>query len=200
MNQRYTLEKNIKKNLESNNQKPINFNFFDPIDIVIILKKFVYNLNYQNQEIPLIFPDTSISVPFPVGCLSSEKLPKNLEKLPLIRLGLMSLHYPELDYLIDLYVTQNSSFERESSDAEKEEYTFHQTVKLLSDSILHQGGILEMYHTTNLQPLVIGFYRGIVKVIQERIKQGLPRSLANPKGHPAMHWDDAARGPTPPLV
>ncbi|NER93994.1 MAG: hypothetical protein F6J86_09160 [Symploca sp. SIO1B1] len=170
------LEKEIKKGFESSPSRPTNLTQFDHIAITLALRSFVYDTNYQDKEIPVIFMDDSVPPPFPIGCLPPGELVHSIQGLPLVRLGLMSCRHPELDYLVDLYVTQNRQINQEASMADQEELSSQRMVEMLSDPALDNGGIIELYHT-GLEPMVVGCYRGIVHLLKKRIALGMSRSL-----------------------
>jgi hypothetical protein len=170
------LEKEIEKSLGSSPPTPTNLTQFDHIAITLALRSFVYDRGYLDKEIPVIFMDDSVPPPFPIGCLPPGDLVHPLQDLPLVRLGLMSCRHPELDYLVDLYVTQNRQINQEASMADQEELSFQRMVEMLNDPALDDGGIIELYHT-GLEPMVVGCYRGVVHTLKKRIAQGMPRSL-----------------------
>jgi hypothetical protein len=93
-----------------------------------------------------------------------------------LRLGLMSFRHPELDYIVDLYACRNRELAALKSMAAEEAYAFGRAKEVLLDSALTQGALIEVYHT-GLEPMVVGFYRGVVAALVERQKRKLPRLL-----------------------
>jgi len=184
------LERAIRENLE-HNQNPVRINELNHSAIASALRTFVYDPKYQNSEISIVFSDNSISLPFPIGYLPPIEYHKSTKELPLLNLGLISLQDSDLDYFIDFYILQNENIDQKSSAADMEKYSYQETINLLNDPILKDGGIIELYHREKMEKyeaIVVGYYRGIVSLLQERIKNGLPRSLIfQPKYLPTKH-------------
>lgn len=173
------LERAIRENLE-HNQNTVRINALNHSAIASVLRTFVYDPKYQNSEISIVFSDNSISLPFPIGYLPPIEYHKSTKELPLLNLGLISLQDSDLDYFIDFYILQNEDIYQKSSAAEMEKYSYQETINLLNDPIFKEGGIIELYHREKMEKyeaIVVGYYRGIVSLLQERIKNGLPRSL-----------------------
>ena len=176
INKQKALEREIQKCLNFNPPQKANFSRFNHIAITLALRTFVYDINSQHKQLPVIFMDDSTSPPFPIGCIPPGELQHSLKGLPLVRLGLMSCRHPELDYIVDLYVTQNRQINQEASMAEQEQLAYQSTVNILNDSALDNGVVIELYHT-GLEPMVVGCYRGIVQVLKRRIEEKMPRNI-----------------------
>lgn len=140
-----------------------------------VLRDFVYDRRYAGRSIPIVFSDGSSPPPFPVGCLEDGE-PPALPSDRTLHVGLMSFRHPELDYLVDLYVTRNTELADEPTMADEEQLSFDRTIELFRDPALDEGGEICAFHT-GLEPMVVGFYRGIVRVLQDRRARGLPRTL-----------------------
>lgn len=142
-----------------------------------VLHRFVYDPARAGQVVRIVFLDGSRVRPgFAVGCLTLSEPGLIAQKEPHLRVGLMSFRHPELDYLVDLYVTRNRELAEKPSMADEEQLAFARTVALLRDATFKDGGDIWAYHT-GLEPMVIGFYRGVVQVLRERTEQKLPRTL-----------------------
>jgi len=141
-----------------------------------VLRQFVYDARFNGGSLPVVFRDGSRPSPFPVGRLSDHAEPPPVPESQVVRLGLMSFRHPELDFIVDIYVARNKELGDHAPYAEGEELAFERTVEVLNDPIAKDGAELWVYHT-GFEPMVIGFYRAVVHVIEERAKQGLPRTL-----------------------
>lgn len=135
------------------------------------LRKFVYDAEFKGCELPVVFKDGSRPPAFPVGCLS-EPEPFETSQDRVIYAGLMSMRHPELDYLVDFYVTRNQELVREASMADEEQLAFERTVALLDVRELDDGAEVRVLHT-GLEPMVVGFYRGVVDILARRKTRNL---------------------------
>lgn len=174
--QKKILEQEFKQALGSGYSKPINITQFNHIAITLALNTVVYDQSYQGKNLDFIFIDDSVPSPFPVGCLQLQPSISPPKNLSLVRLGLMSCRHPELDYIVDLYVTKNRTINQEASMADQEEASFRHTLEILDDPVLSNGAIIELYHT-GLEPMVIGCYRAITHILRERATRGFTRNL-----------------------
>ena len=139
-----------------------------------VLRKFAYDPAHKGHSIPIVFADSSRPAPFPVGGLADGPTPP--PDGPVLRLGLCSDRHPDLDYVVDLYLMRNKDLGDEPNMAGEEALTFRRTVELLSDPAVRDGAQIHVFHT-GLEPMVVGFYRGVVTMLQERQRQKIPRSL-----------------------
>jgi hypothetical protein len=89
----------------------------------------------------------------------------------------MSFRHPELDYLVDLYITRNRELASEAAMADEEALAFDRTVEFFEDPSFDRGGVVYACHT-GLEPMVVGFYRGVVQTLRTRVQKGLPRALS----------------------
>ena len=177
---------------------PPDFNLSIPRHSITapVLRRFAYDEAFRGRSIPVVFQDTSKSEPFPIGCLTAnQSAPKTGE---VVKLGLSSFRHPDLEYLIDLYFARNRDLNDESSMAGVEALTCRRAVEMLSDPALRDGGQVWVFHT-GLEPMVVGFYRGVVTVLQERKRRGLPRTLViTPWLYALDHSDTKNIGPETP--
>jgi hypothetical protein len=81
-----------------------------------------------------------------------------------------------MDYLVDLYLMRNRDLGDEPSMAAEEEQTCRRTVELFADPAIRDGCQIHVLHT-GLEPMVVGFYRGVTTVLLERQRRHLPRTL-----------------------
>jgi len=143
-----------------------------------VLRDAAYNQAYRGKLLPVVFADGSHPPRFPVGVFTADGAPPNATKQTLlsrqanvIKLGTMSLRHPDLDYLVDLYVNRNKELAGDETNAEKERIAFDRTVKLFADPAVDRVGEVWVYHT-GLEPMIVGFYRGVVEVLRTRRKAG----------------------------
>lgn len=141
-----------------------------------VLRELSFDSSVAGRKLSIVFLDGTKSPPFQFGLLAKLLVPPDIGTLPRIRLGLMSFRHPELDYLIDCYVTRNLEIVEQASMADEEAISYRNAVVLLSDAGLNEGAHIEVYHT-GLEPMVVGFYRGVAEVLCARQRTKLPRTL-----------------------
>ena len=112
---------------------------------------------------------------FPCGVLPRDESVVAEPQITL-RLGLMSFRHPELDFLVDLYACRNRELAVLRSMAAEEAYSYTRAREILLDPALDRPMFIEVYHT-GLEPMVVGFYRGVSAAIKERVQKGLARDL-----------------------
>jgi hypothetical protein len=155
-------------------RKPAAVNLSVPRHAAITraLRKLVYDdVKYEGMELPIVFKDGSQPPAFPVGCLAELK-PYDAPQHRIIYAGLMSMRHPEMDYLVDLYVTRNQELAKEATMADEEALAFERTVALLDITEFDDGAEVRVLHT-GLEPMVVGFYRGVVEILRRREKRKL---------------------------
>lgn len=139
------------------------------------LWEVTYDQNLSYRVLDVRWSDGSRSE-FPCGQLPEIEHSTTSSKLRL-RLGLMSFRHPELDYLVDLYACRNRELAVLKSMADEEAYSFERARSILLDPTFDNGGLIEVYHT-GLEPMVVGFYRGVVASLLERKRRNLSEVLA----------------------
>ncbi len=177
--------------------KPRKVNLSVPKHTVIALSlwELATDPTLRGKSLPVIFSDGSSSAPFPVGTLS--KAPSEVSCPPLsIRAGLMSFRHPELDYLVDLYVCRNLEIAKSESMASEEALAYDRTVDLFGGSDAEAGGLIEVFHT-GLEPLVVGFYRGVVEVLRRRHAKVSPTIVFRPLVFPKKGESEALTAQSP---
>ncbi len=140
-----------------------------------VLRRIAFAAKYAGRAVPVVFTDGSRPPPFPAGQLavSDEIAAEEKEELlkranSVLKLGVMSMRHPELDYLVDLYVTRNTELSREDdSAADKEALSYDRTVRTLSDPAIVNGGEIWVYQT-GFEPMIVGFYRGVNEILKRR--------------------------------
>jgi len=173
--QQKTLAKEILSCLEVGNPREVNLSIPRHATTTPVLRRFVYDSACRGRTLPIVFRDNSHPTPFPLGSLEAG------EATPLVTanlfVGLMSFRHPELDYLVDLYITRNRELAEQASQADEEALAFTRTTEFFEDPAFDRGCVVYACHT-GLEPMVVGFYRGVVHTLQQRSKRGLPRNLA----------------------
>ena len=143
-----------------------------------VLRQMAYNRTYAGKSLPVVFTDGSRPPRFPAGVLTGSpaamKLtPATKEELlqrsaSVVKMGLMSMRHPDLDYLVDFYITRNTELAvEEDTMANRERMSFERTVRALSDAAL-DGGAEIWFYQTGFEPMIVGVYRGVVEVLQRR--------------------------------
>lgn len=151
------------------------------------LRRTVYNTALRNRRpLPVVFKDGSHSAPFPVGVLSAEDGPIEESKADLLsraagvlKLGTMTLRHPELDYLVDIYVSRNTELAGDNTHADKEALAYTRTLALLSEPVVDELREIWLYQT-GFEPMIVGVFRGITEVLRRRHERRLPRLLIRP--------------------
>lgn len=174
----HALRMEIRRHLRTGNPSAINLGIPRHTVIATVLRRFVYDRRYAGRFLPVIFTDGSRPPDFPIGCFDDGAWPAPSEETneQVLKLGLMSFRHPELDFLVDFYVTRNRELAEEPTMAEEEKLAYERTVEVLSDPVLNDGGEIWVFHTGR-EPMVVGFYRGVVSVLKDRRERGLPRTL-----------------------
>ena len=138
------------------------------------LRQLAYDPSLKGRFLPVVFNDGAKPSPFPTGILENGHAAS--EPGAVLRVGLMSFRHPELDYLVDLYVCRNLEIARLSATAEVEEYAFRRALETLGAPEMNRDIVVEVYHT-GLEPMVVGFYRGVTEVLRRRAAAGKARNL-----------------------
>lgn len=159
---------------EHRSTEVINMSAANHATITLALHRATYHLQAVESFVPLVFLDGSKPSPFPLGGLGAAAA-SNPAKTQL-RIGLMSFRHPEMDYLVDCYVTRNRELALLSTMAEEEELAHSRALQLLQDVSDKTECDLLVYHT-GLEPMVVGFYRAVVEVLRERRRRGEPRTF-----------------------
>lgn len=144
-------------------------------EIVQMLRRIAYDEALTGESLPIVFRDGSSPPPFPLGRM--ERTEPELDSMPKLIVGLMSFRHPEMDFLVDLYVTRNRELADQLTMADEERVAFERALEAFSDPILKSGGRVVVLHT-GLEPMVVGFYRGVLDVLSARDRAGLAPTLA----------------------
>jgi hypothetical protein len=152
---------------------PVNISRFRHAAIALAFHQAAYALP-KGTLIPFMFLDGSLSEHFPFGGLAPVQ---GVEKPgQTLAVGLMSFRHPELDFLVDCYVTRNRELALQSSMAEEEQLSYERTKQFLADPIFDSGCEIIAYHT-GLEPMVVGFYRAVSETLRNRQERGCQRNL-----------------------
>lgn len=174
----------------SANPGPINLSRPRHTAITPVLREFVYQDEFTNRELPIVFSDGSRPPSFPIGVLQAEKAPPN-GNIPTISLGLISFRHLDMDFLVDAYLLTNNESDRSTSIAAQEKLAFDSTVTLMNDPAIANGAVIRMFQT-GLEPVVVGFYRGVLHCLMHRVAQRLPRTMVI---IPCLFAESTSEGP-----
>ena len=169
------LIRQIDSNLAMPDCPPVNLSLYSHAATSLALHRLVYDARYQGKAFPIVYMDGSISKPFPIGTLSPDTAPAYSD-LPVLTVGLMSFRHPDLDFLVDYYVTRNRELADEVTMADEEELSFRRSSELLNDPAFRLGIHLRALHT-GLEPMVVGFYRAVAVSLKEHVRKYHLRSL-----------------------
>ncbi len=139
------------------------------------------------QKVQFAFEDGSISDFFPLYSMVEIK-PK--EKLPSLKVALISNRHHELDTLVEICIIRNSEISRleEATIAEQEKLSFDIAGKFFHEVIEKTGGVhIELYHT-GLEPAVIGTYRALLNILLVKGNRG--KIIVTPKVKARDKFDD----------
>jgi hypothetical protein len=153
--------------------RPLNMNRFNHREIVTGLHGLIYGEQdgFRRKHLRILYNDGSESAPFPIVSLGTP--PEVDETRPILHLGFLSGRHPALDTFIDCYVVRNRELDQIETSAEREQYVFEGVMRLFGEETLTHPWTIEAYHT-GLEPVTVGFYRGVVKTAQDRHQRSLP--------------------------
>lgn len=130
-----------------------------------LLRKLMFWCKFPPIQLRIIYSDGTEARPFPLFCIP--KTSKEPKKLPIIHAGLMSMRHADLDSLIDIYLIRNKEIDRQENAAEKDEFAYNRVLELLKDILKEKKKIkIYLYHT-GFEPVVVGIYRAILKMLQQ---------------------------------
>ena len=162
-------------------KKPFNVSAFSHRVFTELIRNYIYKPSisfwYRLLEwlifwrkikpilLPIVYHDGSEARPFPLFSLSRISKPKDL---PVIKVGLMSMRHPEtLDPLVDVYLLRNAEVDRRENSAEQDDIAYDRGVEFFSELLRNENGIeIHLYHT-GLEPVVVGTYRALVRILQD---------------------------------
>lgn len=184
--------------------RPHEVNLQIPRHAVItpVLRWLVYEARFAGKLLPVVFTDGSHPKPFPAGVLRwPPSLPlkgDDAHATRVLKLGLMSMRHPDLDYLVDMYVCRNNELSRDDvADADKESLAFSRAQALLADSAFERGGEIWAFHT-GFEPMIVGFYRAVVSVTLARRAKRLSPLIVRPwilrRFGQTKHYSPESRG------
>jgi len=164
-----TFSKLLDESAAVRNAPPVNLTSANHAIVTLALHRSAYSAKMRCSA-PLVFLDGSKPEPFPLGGLN--KVADKTSSAITLAIGLMSFRHPEMDFLVDYYVTRNRELALMSTMAEEERLAHDCARSFLTDPALDGGGELLVYHT-GLEPMVVGFYRAVVETLRSRQEKGL---------------------------
>lgn len=174
------LRKQIKEALQA--REAVTFGNQAPHDVITqVLHEFVFmppGMAVQPISLRVAYTDGSEAAPFPLFCLPQPDT-NAVNSDNLLRVALMSMRHLELDSEIDFCWFRNREVSRTRTLAETDGFCFATTVEQLKDSLQLGNLAIQVFHT-GFEPAVIGFYRGLVKVLLDLQKHGATRLSVTP--------------------
>jgi len=163
------LKSRIQKALESGGE--INFSNQPHMVVADALNEFVYKEKPDEPEklIRVVYMDGSESEPFFLRCLTKPNDLNTGQDLPIVKAALISMRHLEMDEKIDFAWFRNRKVSVARPFAETDSYCTARTMELLK-KIENKALHLHLYQT-GLETAVVGFYRGLVRVLKERRKR-----------------------------
>lgn len=158
------------------NGSPVCFGNQAPHDVIAeCLHDFVYgqSQNPGPASFRVVYADGSEARPFPVLCLDSQQLEPSVSVL---RVALISMRHLDLDTEVDFCWFRNREASRSWTHAEADEFCYKETRRQLVELMSCGPLRLILYHT-GFEPACLGFYRGLVETILERLNQNQPVQL-----------------------
>jgi len=158
----------IQKALDNGGE--VNFSNQPHYVIADALNEFVYNDGPDEPEktIRVVYMDGSEAEPFPLRCLTRPTDLDSSEDVPALKASLISMRHLKMDEKVHFAWFRNSKVSVSRSFAETDAYCTERTIELLSE-MENKEFHLDLYQT-GLETAVIGFYRGLVRVLKERRK------------------------------
>lgn len=170
------LRSKIEKSLKTSGE--VNFSNQPHSVIADALNEFVYKNDPDEPEkhIRVIYMDGSEAEPFPLRCLATPlKYPEPGMELTPLKTSLISMRHLKMDERVDFAWFRNRMVSVARPFAETDAYCTERTMELL-DGITDEGLYIHLYQT-GLETAVVGFYRGLVKVL---------KTLRNDRDAPAI--------------
>lgn len=171
------LRSQIRKALEMG--ELVAFGNQAPHDVIAeVLNEFVFvppGKPVQPVELRIIYADGSEADPIPLFCLPHPEEPT--QEIEPLRAALMSMRHSEMDPLVDLYWFRNREVSRTRTLAETDQFCYETTMEQLEESLALGDLSLHLYHT-GFEPAVLGFYRGVVRILLRQREQIATASLS----------------------
>ncbi len=134
------------------------------------LRSYSYGEIYGKNDLQFIYGDKYRSIGKPISRrIHGTPLSPDWESWRPIRLGAVGIRHWELDYVVHRYLCSNRTVSNpRNSSAVVEEYAYNQFMLMVLQTI-PQAEVcypfkIELYHT-GLEPVIIGFYRAIVDLL-----------------------------------
>ena len=159
------LKSRIQKALESGGE--VNFSNQPHFVVADALNQFVYKSdeNETERSIKVVYMDGSEAEQFPLGCLETK--PDDLgADLPTLKASLISMRHLDMDEKVDFAWLRNRKVSVARAFADTDAYCTERTIELLRE-VENKGLCLHLYQT-GLETAVVGFYRGLVRVLKDR--------------------------------
>ncbi len=156
----------------------VNFSNHRNDIIAQVLHEFVYRPPGATDgpvEIRVLYADGSEGDLFPLRCLTSREKPEMADAFTL-RAALMSMRHLEMDREVDMAWLRNKEVSKSRTLAETDEFCCAQTLKQFQEAAENLDAFLLHIYQTGFEPAVVGFYRGLVRMLME-IQAGRTKRL-----------------------
>jgi hypothetical protein len=143
----------------------VNFSSLPHNAIAEALHTCVYQRQPGQDEksVRVVYADGSEAAPLPLYCLAPAPDASEHQETLVIKAALISMRHPEMDQLVDFAWFRNRKVSAPRPAAEIDEYCASETTAMLARSPERRVE-LHLYQT-GLEPAVVGFYRGLVRVL-----------------------------------
>lgn len=122
------------------------------------------DLSLRGMAANIVYRDLSRPEPFPLGTLADNCIAERLETLSPCIFGLLSHRHPEMDYLVDAYLTTNCEMSEAVSMADQDRMSMHNALTWFS-YVDGSQPLIAYAVQSGLEPMIVGFYRGITKLL-----------------------------------
>ena len=156
--------------------EPVNFSNQPHPIITEALHSFAYrNDRNQSGEIKVIYMDGTAAEAFPAYSLECVQQTDNWDEILPVRASLISMRHLEMDDKVDFAWFRNRKVSTAAPFAETDAYCTATTLEMIQGLKDGENFHLHLYQT-GLETAVVGFYRGLVKVLSQfRSRPHAPR-------------------------
>lgn len=146
----------------------VNFSNQPHFIISEVLNGYVYQTEKgeKTASVRVVYLDGSEAEAIPLRCLSKPLMPESIDTHhPPLQAALVSMRHLELDEQVDFAWFRNRKVSASLTCADTDAYCTAETIAMLRN----HSGILNLHlYQTGLEPAVVGFYRGLIRVLLDR--------------------------------
>lgn len=157
----------------------------DPNDIVTeALHEYVFAQPPRGVRtplsVPIVYMDGSRADTFPFYAFKNVKKVRGLDKIPVLKVGMISSRHPELDSKVDIYWLRNQEISGKGVGAETDQISYSQSKQLFAQ-MRGEGDYNIAFYQTGLFPALIGFYRALAEELIFRSNGKYPVLVVTPQ-------------------